>query len=265
MGGVTLLDDLPGESGYPDGLYTLDRVMEEQGWWYASRNAVLVQELSPLMARLGLSTVLDVGCGTGFVARQLEQLGLDVIGVDGSEAGLKIARERVSGPLMRSGEAAMPLADAVDAVALMDVLEHAEEAPLLRACREALRPGGVLVVSVPARPSLWSLEDSVVGHRRRYTRKTLRAALADADLELLRLRPFHSVVTLVAMAGRRKSTPEQQPPSDPAAWLAKRRQPPSPKTNIVMTALCNAERALGRLLPLPLESHLLALAQRPNP
>ena len=262
---MIVLDDLPGQGDYPDGLYALDRVMEEQGWWYASRNRVMVQELLPWIPRLELSTLLDVGCGTGYVGRQLEQLGLAVIGVDASVAGLTIARERMTGPLLRSGAEVLPLADAVDAVALMDVLEHAEEAPLLAACREALRPGGLLLVSVPSRPSLWSLEDTVVGHRRRYTRKTLRAALGSAGFDLLRLRPFHSAVTLIAHAARRKSSPEQQPPNDPAAWLAKRRVPPSPKTNTLMTALCTAERALGRLAPLPYESHLLALAQRPTP
>lgn len=261
---MILLDDLPGESDYPDGLYALDRAMEEQGWWYASRNAVVVQELLPWVGPLGLSTVLDVGCGTGFVARQLEQLGLDVIGVDASLSGLAIARERMSGPLLRSGAETMPLADVVDGVALMDVLEHAEEAPLLGACRQALRPGGVLLVSVPARPALWSQEDTVVGHRRRYTRKTLRAALATAGFDLLRLRPFHSAITVIALAGRRGSPQDKVQPNDPAAWLAKRRVPPSPKTKALMTALCKAERACGRILPLPYESHLLALAQRPD-
>ncbi|MFT7465242.1 MAG: SAM-dependent methyltransferase, partial [Pseudohongiellaceae bacterium] len=249
--GVIVLDDLPGAGDYPEGLYELDRVLEEGHWWYASRNQVIAQELSPWIRRLQLRTLLDVGCGTGFVLRHFQQMGLDVIGLDMSLAGLAIARERVSAPLIRSGAQTLPLADPLDVVALMDVLEHADEAPLLRACHDALRPGGVLLVSVPARPSLWSLEDTVVGHRRRYTKPTLRAALSDAGLQLLRLRPFHSAVTLVALAGRRGRPVERQPPADPAAWLAERRVLPSASMNRVMTGACAVESLLSRWIPLP--------------
>ncbi len=165
-GGVIVLDDVAGEGAYPPGLYPLDERVEERHWWHASRNAVIERALAPWRRRRGLATLVEVGCGTGFVLRHLERMGFAVAGIDMQIDGLRIAAARTEAPLVRTGAGRIPFVDPVDVVALCDVLEHAEEEPLLASCRDALRPGGVLLVTVPARPSLWSLEDVLVGHRR---------------------------------------------------------------------------------------------------
>ena len=80
------------------------------------------------------------------------------------------------------------------------MLEHTDDDVIsLRELRRVTRPGGHLVVSVPAHPRLWSRHDEVNRHRRRYTRRTLRAAAEAAGWEVERMTGFN-VVYLVPAA-----------------------------------------------------------------
>lgn len=254
--GVIVLDELPGCGEYPEVLAPLDFELEPRHWWHPSRNQLLADALA--RARAPGRRLVDLGCGTGFVLAHLERRGWRPLGLDMSLPALALARRRTAAPLIRSGRAAVPLADPVDVVLLCDVLEHADEAPLLSACREALVPGGLLVVSVPARRALWSTEDVAVGHRRRYERADLAAVLTDQGFRVERLQPFHAVVSLLA-AGRRAAV---QAPDDPVAWLAARRRPPGALSRRLLGAWLAVENRLGARVTLPLGSHLLALARR---
>jgi glycosyltransferase involved in cell wall biosynthesis len=89
-----------------------------------------------------------------------------------------------------------PLAGRYDTVILINLLEHmADEAGALRNVRTALNPGGRAIVLVPQNPRLYGSLDDVLGHRRRYTRTTLRAALEAEGFAIDQMFDFNRVTT----------------------------------------------------------------------
>ncbi|MHC4845995.1 MAG: class I SAM-dependent methyltransferase [Planctomycetota bacterium] len=259
--GVLVLDGLPGHGDYPPEVYDVIAPVEDRHWWHASRNDVITLALEGERRRRGLRTLIEVGCGTGFVLAHLERMGFRVCGLDMQIEGLRHARARTTAPLLRSGRPEIPLAEPVDALALCDVLEHTDEGPLLAACRQAIRPGGLLLVTVPALPSLWSLEDEMSGHKRRYTRATLRRTLGKHGFRVVTLRPFHTAVTPLAWWFRTsRKRPDGERP-DPVEFFSASLAPPGPLISGVMRSVLWVENRLGALLPLPLGSSLLALAE----
>jgi SAM-dependent methyltransferase len=155
---------------------------EEWYWWHRGRQAIverLVARYAPPGARL-----LDVGCGTGATTLGLRRFG-PVVGLDIGSRALEVARARGLAVARASAERLPARPGSFDLVVALDVLEHLEDD--VAAAREmlaALRPGGVLVATVPAYPFLWSGHDEALGHRRRYLRHQLAAALERAGFEI---------------------------------------------------------------------------------
>jgi SAM-dependent methyltransferase len=114
-------------------------------------------------------------------------------------------------PQLHLGQAsveALPLSNACcDIVLLLDVLEHVDDQAALREAWRILRPQGLMIVSVPAIPWLWSFRDVDAGHRRRYTRHSFAELCATVDAALLKLAYYQfALFPLVAAArlfGRR--------------------------------------------------------------
>ena len=149
----------------------------EDHFWFQWR----ARAAAALIARLGLPTgqplrVFDVGCGTGITARQLGAD--DLLGVRRRRPQLE-ALKRCSGGLDRVLyydvlEKREEFRDRYDVAILFDVIEHIEPTrPFLDAVLFHLKPGGILLVNVPALMTLFSVYDKVAGHYRRYDRQML--------------------------------------------------------------------------------------------
>lgn len=134
-----------------------------------------------VMARARTSdAILDFGAGTGVLARPLKAAGYDVRCVE-PDAGLR-ARLRASGLDTHAGLDTIP-AGSLDLAYTFNVLEHiADDRAAAAALRDRLRPGGRLLVYVPAFPILYSSMDRKVGHLRRYRRDGLAEVLRSAGL-----------------------------------------------------------------------------------
>ena len=133
--------------------------------------------------------VADVGCGRGLLQRQLEiQFGLSVDGFDLDEKALSqgvSASSRVF--LYNIHDRAESLRHAYGALFLFDVLEHIEdERHFLQSALHHIRPGGLLLINLPAFMHLYSPYDATAGHLRRYTLPQAVAVGQAAGLELLR-------------------------------------------------------------------------------
>jgi SAM-dependent methyltransferase len=105
--------------------------------------------------------VLDLGCAFGFATLRLARKGYETVGVDNSSRYISWARRRhPGGEYLLASADALPLADAsFDAVLLLDVLEHVpDEAEVIREIQRVLKPGGLLILSVPHRGLLGWLD-----------------------------------------------------------------------------------------------------------
>lgn len=182
---------------------------DERHWWYRGRRRVLDAELD----RIGLapdSRILDAGCGSGRMLDELRARGV-VIGVDADAGAVAATRRRGHGARLCAIER-MPFADAsFDLVTCLDVIEHTpDDRRTLGELRRVTRPGGTLVVTVPAYQALWSAHDVVNGHYRRYRMPELRAAAQEAGWHHLRDSYFNALLlgpaAVVRLTRRRAGT-----------------------------------------------------------
>jgi SAM-dependent methyltransferase len=159
---------------FPDDWYDAN---SEEHFWFEWRARVARR----LIERAAIPTekhlmVLDVGCGTGITCRQLAPHTRWQF--DGADVNIQaLNRCRIGhGRILYYDvlERRADLAEAYDIVILFDTLEHIENTgPFVSAVFHHLRPGGILLVNVPALMTLYSVYDEVAGHYRRYTRNTL--------------------------------------------------------------------------------------------
>jgi SAM-dependent methyltransferase len=160
---------------------TLDRVRKHP-WWHA--RADLAIEVLRRNGVLPPATVIDVGCGWGVTLEAMETAGFTVIGLDISRQIL----EKIDRPKRQLIQADLRqpvsnLAGQADALLLLDVIEHVDDdQQVLHHSAALLRPGGIAVISVPARPDLFSEFDEIQGHRRRYLPDRLGEAFSNTGL-----------------------------------------------------------------------------------
>jgi 2-polyprenyl-3-methyl-5-hydroxy-6-metoxy-1,4-benzoquinol methylase len=178
--------------------------LEHQGshWWYRSRRDLFLRQVRRAARSLGHPehrlALLDYGCASGFDLPFLAEFGApegaDVgadIGVDSdAEMGAKAHDDphaRASAFRIHVVPRDLPaLCGRFHVVTCLDVLEHLDDdVEGLRTLRSLLVPGGQAVVTVPAYRWLWSGEDEISQHRRRYTRRSLLASCRSAGMDVL--------------------------------------------------------------------------------
>ncbi len=197
---------MPHEGFKPEYFATLAQ-LESRNFWFRGRNALIVWALGRYAP--GMRSFLEVGCGTGYVLAGIANAFPDVR-LAGSELfadGLAFAAQRVPRASFLCLDARrIPYRNEFDAIGAFDVIEHiADDEAALRAMARALRPGGVLLVTVPQHPWLWSASDDYARHVRRYAARDLHAKLADAGLRVLRSTSFVSLLLPAMVASRRRT------------------------------------------------------------
>ena len=211
-------------------LLELGAIVRRHPWWRARANLT-----ERLLDRLGVrppARVLDAGCGWGVTLAMLERTGYRTAGLDVSRRTLaQLARENPARELIEA-DLSRPIPDAVepfDAVLALDVIEHLDDdrAAVERLGRLARPNGGLVVVSVPALPDLFSEFDRIQGHRRRYDPPRLHAAFTNTGLIVDRL--FWWGAWMVPILRRRRTQPRPAVSETPAeAYRRYLRIPPWP-------------------------------------
>jgi SAM-dependent methyltransferase len=175
---------------------------EDRHWWYQGRRRVIERVLERLDLPAG-ARILDAGCGSGRNMVELARHGA-VTGVELSETSVRLARERNAGEVIEGSVMDMPFDEgAFDLTVSLDVIEHLEDdVGALRELRRVTKPGGALLVTVPAYQWLWSGHDEVNHHHRRYNRRTLLTPAETAGWRMESSTHFNSLLLPIAIVLR---------------------------------------------------------------
>lgn len=232
--------------------YALMDAVEDHLWWYRALHTRIVAALAPVRG-----TVLDAGCGTGGLLARLARARPDLalIGLEWDGAAAARARAKSGVPTARGDVAAIPFAPGTfDAVIAADVLCHEAVAPsrALPAMARVLRPGGLLVVNMPAYAWLASAHDIRVRNARRRSAGQVAAMLRDAGFGAVRARYWNSLLFPLMVAQRKLLARRAGAASDVA--------PLPPWLNAALHGVTALERALP--LRYPAGGSVLATARR---
>jgi SAM-dependent methyltransferase len=243
---------------------------EDRHFWFRARNKAIAALASLVAARMTAGCrVLEAGCGTGNVLRVLERAcpGGTVIGMDLSPDGLQFARQRTSGSLVLGDINALPFAGPLDVVCLFDVLEHLrDDIEVLQSLHQLMSRDGVLLLTVPAHPSLWSYFDEASHHCRRYEIDELRRKLVGAGYRVEYATYYMASILPLVWLGRRLRSVKRRnaaPDVDGAKALASGELRVIPGVNSLLAFLLSLEAPLiARRRHLPIGTSLLAVARR---
>lgn len=168
--------------------------IESRHFWFRTRNRVIASLADQITKNWTDGyRVLEVGCGTGNVLRALEQACPRgrVMGMDLFAEGLAFARTRTSCPLVQGNLEQPAFGVQFDLIGAFDVIEHlSDDFRVFRSLHSMVKPGGMLLLTVPAHQSLWSYFDEVSHHCRRYEAADLRHKLSEAGFEIEFLSQF---------------------------------------------------------------------------
>jgi SAM-dependent methyltransferase len=228
--------------------------LEGEHWWFVGRRRLALRLLDRF-AR-ARPQCLDLGCGTGVVLGELARRGA-ATGLDMSPLAIGYSRRRGLKKLVRGDAEALPFrAQTFDAVVSLDLFEHlpGERAGIEEAFR-VLRPGGVLVLAVPAMMSLWGPHDVALMHRRRYTRSEVATRLEEAGFHVVRVSYsvcfLYPVVRWVRFLERRRAGEPKSSLRALPGWL-----------NRILAGVQRSEAALIERMDLPWGSSVVAVARR---
>lgn len=161
--------------------------VEDNSYWFKNRNALILDTVQDLYKNHEISKIriLDVGGGNGFVSKGFQDLGYDITLLEPGEGAFN-ARSRGIRQIYKCTMDELPKDLLYDAIGFFDVLEHLQNPTLtLHQALRALKPGGLILATVPAYQFLYSEDDSYAGHYTRYNLKKLSSVFAKADLKVI--------------------------------------------------------------------------------
>lgn len=228
--------------------------IEQNHFWFEARDLLLRTKLLQLKYSED-QKLLELGCGSGRVLTTLENNFSQTVGIEGHVDALKKAAENCADSQLIHGNVLnTPLADEqFDWLVAFDVLEHVEPEKFLNEALRLTRPGGRLLISIPAFPLLWSYVDEAAGHRCRYRLKQLTKELEAAGWQVRGHTYFQFLLfPLLAISRllnrRRQSQLERKPPGI---------------INKVLGKINHLEIYLFKRLSLPFGSSLIVWAEKP--
>jgi SAM-dependent methyltransferase len=233
--------------------------VEDTHWWYGALRRHVMDVVAAETRRLGRPPfVLDAGAGTGGMLAQLSP-SAEAYGVEIAPEGIHFCRKRCLTRMVRGSVSELPFAASRFDVALsLDVLYHQgvpDDAAAARELARVLRPGGLLVLNLPASEALRGAHDTAVHTARRYSRRRVVQLLEQAGLCPIRVTYWNGLLLPLAAAARLLS---RLRPGEPVSDL----HPVPPRLNAALAGALRLEAALLARVDLPFGLSLLAIARK---
>lgn len=231
------------------------RELFDHHWWWRAREQVVVEAISACAPAEGFGDILDIGCGDGLFFPVLRHFGQPV-GLEADAALVSDARKAAGEIVVTPFDQRFRPGKQFGLIVMLDVLEHLDDdCAAIRHVFSLLRPGGTLLLTVPAFRTLWTQHDELNQHRTRYTRGRLEAVLHDGGLTIDRMRYFfHWLVPLKLLVRLKEALSHR--PAEPASV-------PGHLSNRFWLALSLLEQATWGRIPWPVGTSLIARCARP--
>lgn len=237
--------------------------LENRHYWFRARNDVITLVMRQhYVAAEENARVLDIGCGNCSVLSHLSRtIGEKTwIGGDLFAEGLLRARERVNLPLIQLDAYSLPFEGSLDGVCMFDVLEHLrDDTGILAEAYRVLKPGGKIILTVPAYQILWSYFDEFSRHQRRYNKAQLRQKLTAAGFKIEMISYYMATLLPLVLLQRKVQTWIHNDTVD----RARNDLRVIPVVNDLLYWVCSAEKRLVSQLGLPFGASLIAVGGRP--
>jgi SAM-dependent methyltransferase len=234
--------------------------LEHEHWWFVSRRSIIEMVLRSQVKSIGPhSKILDAGCGTGGNLDLLSSLGCDVTGLEMEPDAAEIARSK-SGKAVYIGSLPdqIPFADeSFDLIVLLDVLEHIEDdIGTLASLTAKLKPGGNLLITVPAFSFLWSSHDEAHHHKRRYRLNELVGKMQHCNLQPKYASYFNTwLFPMIALVRILQNIVGSNQKTDDLSL-------PSPFLNKILRGVMSSERHILKRGKLPFGVSIMAIGQK---
>lgn len=241
--------------------------VEAGNFWFIGRNELIGWLISRFASRA--RRVLEIGCGTGFALSAARNAlpGARIAGSELHSRGLLTARERhgEAVELFQMDARDARLTGVLDLVGAYDVLEHiADDRKVLGEVARMLKPGGILIATVPQHPWMWSTADDLALHQRRYRIGELAAKAHAAGLQPLYATSFVTLAFPLMMAARLLE--RLRPRKLSLTEFSEQQYRTSRSVNAALLGLCRVEHWLRRAgIPLPIGGSQVLVAQRTAP
>jgi trans-aconitate methyltransferase len=231
---------------------------EDSHFWFVAREQICLDLIDGIMKE-SVKRILDYGCGTGKIAYLLQQRYQDkeIFGADVSDAALDYCRKRGLTNIFDLKNEKLPQ-NTFDLIICFEVLEHIEdEMEFLAQVKELLRTGGMIFMTVPAYDFLWSGEDYVSNHVRRYTRKQIKQKIGQAGFRTSKVSYFNTFLFLpivLVLLAKRIFLPQSMYESD-------FKEVPR-FLNMVLAKIFASEKWFLKHVSFPFGASLLVIAQK---
>lgn len=237
--------------------------LEDKYWWFIARRRILERALNSLNID-SKSDILEIGSGTGGNLGLLSKYG-NLYALESSDDAITLANKR---GITKVEKGSLPDnlpfgSKKFDLICMIDVLEHIDDdLATLKTLHGLLKPGGKLLLTAPAYQFLWSHQDEISQHKRRYTRNSLEPIIRDAEFSILYSTYFNTIFFPIVLAVRMfKTAMRSLVGNNVKIYEDSDYNMPSNAVNKLLTGIFSFERHAISKIALPFGVSIMVIAQ----